>query len=477
MDTYIFLGATLPLDEARELMDARYLPPIRCGDILKLLRLKPRRILIIDGVFEQDASVWHKEILFALSCGVEIYGASSMGALRAAELDSFGMRGIGETYTLYRSGKINDDGDVAVSFTQLGDQFRALNDAKINQKALLSLQYQQGKLNKATFEKKLAALERLFYVENSTFCADDLKKQDAIAALRYLKNTPIETTPTKLPLCPNTIYLRALIARCNASSFIEHFEWLPDVEKLCLRARYLGDTYRLLKTTALMLQVLEQYGQAWPVPTEVSISNPHLLLPKQLEDTLDANVMRHLKSLSPEHVKATFRQLVLLSGLQQIASRLPMQTMIDRLDVENYFGRVLYLQSLLFTLIQEKLVQVGVDIQPTTLNKYSIHFREIHALKTKDQFNDYLAQNNLTHEDYLSLIKAFAVLDYFILKGNTQVFGEPHSVVIQNHLYKIIQAIGLADVITDNAFKLDQDKLQRGYQHYDFTSSGEVTTP
>ena len=57
----------------------------------------PRAIGIIDGVFLDVASVWHREILWALSQGVHVFGAASMGALRAAELDGFGMRGVGRS--------------------------------------------------------------------------------------------------------------------------------------------------------------------------------------------------------------------------------------------------------------------------------------------------------------------------------------------------------------------------------------------
>src|SRR3989338_1860747 len=96
----VYLGPTLSLQEAQQILpDAYYLPPIRCGDILHALRWKPPTILIIDGYFEKTAAVWHKEILAALGQGVQVYGASSMGALRAAELNTFGMIGIGAIYT------------------------------------------------------------------------------------------------------------------------------------------------------------------------------------------------------------------------------------------------------------------------------------------------------------------------------------------------------------------------------------------
>jgi len=115
VDTYVFLGPTLPVDQATALLDAPILPPVACGDVYRLVReARPRRIAIIDGYFEGMAAVWHKEILFALEAGVEVWGASSMGALRAAELHGFGMRGVGRVFAAFRSGRLGDDDEVAV---------------------------------------------------------------------------------------------------------------------------------------------------------------------------------------------------------------------------------------------------------------------------------------------------------------------------------------------------------------------------
>ena len=86
MTAYVFLGPSLPLDQARAILDAIYLPPVQQGDLLRLLELKPRYVGIIDGYFETVPAVWHKEILLAMSQGVHVFGAASMGALRAAEL-------------------------------------------------------------------------------------------------------------------------------------------------------------------------------------------------------------------------------------------------------------------------------------------------------------------------------------------------------------------------------------------------------
>ena len=101
----IFLGPTLPGAEAAQVLDAVYLPPARQGDVYRLVRdHHPQTIGLVDGYFHQVAAVWHREILFALSEGAHVFGAASMGALRAAELHAFGMRGVGAIFEAYRKG-------------------------------------------------------------------------------------------------------------------------------------------------------------------------------------------------------------------------------------------------------------------------------------------------------------------------------------------------------------------------------------
>jgi hypothetical protein len=116
----VYLGPSLPLAQAREILPgAIYRPPARQGDIVTdVVTLAPSRIILIDGEFRQNLSVWHKEIIYALQyTGLEaIYGASSIGALRAAELDYLGMIGIGQIYQWYRDGVTEDDSEVALAY-------------------------------------------------------------------------------------------------------------------------------------------------------------------------------------------------------------------------------------------------------------------------------------------------------------------------------------------------------------------------
>jgi hypothetical protein len=129
MTDVVFAGPTLPAAEVAALLPgARVLPPVRHGDLLGLDLTAGDRVLIIDGVFWQTASVRHREILHLLRLGVIVAGSSSMGALRAAELHPFGMRGFGEIFRLYRDGVVEGDDEVAVVHGTAEDGYRAYSD-------------------------------------------------------------------------------------------------------------------------------------------------------------------------------------------------------------------------------------------------------------------------------------------------------------------------------------------------------------
>ena len=134
MTTLVYVGPTLPAAEvAARLPGARVLPPVAVGDVLRAVkRGGVRRIAIIDGYFERMAAVWHKELLVALARGIEVWGAASMGALRAAELAPFGMRGIGGIYRAFASGELIADDEVAVAHLPGEYGYRATSDALVN---------------------------------------------------------------------------------------------------------------------------------------------------------------------------------------------------------------------------------------------------------------------------------------------------------------------------------------------------------
>lgn len=159
----VFLGPTLALDDARAILDAEYLPPAAQGDVLRAALRRPRVIALVDGVFERVPAVWHKEILFALEQGIHVYGAASMGALRAAELDRFGMRGIGEVYRLYAEGVLEDDDEVAVAHADAEDGFTPLSDAMVDVRATLAAAVVGGVIAEETASEIAARVKRAFY--------------------------------------------------------------------------------------------------------------------------------------------------------------------------------------------------------------------------------------------------------------------------------------------------------------------------
>ncbi|MGC5330634.1 TfuA-like protein [Micromonospora sp. DT62] len=109
----VFVGPSLPAD-TRPQLDGEYLPPARHGDLFRLGLGPGDAALVVDGVYQHFAPLRHKEILATLSCGVRVFGAASMGALRAAELADCGMTPLGRVAAAYRTGELTSDADVAV---------------------------------------------------------------------------------------------------------------------------------------------------------------------------------------------------------------------------------------------------------------------------------------------------------------------------------------------------------------------------
>ncbi len=166
MSICIFTGPTLSASAVRsELADAHVFGPVAFGDVCRATSTRPRAIGIIDGYFDRIPAVWHKEILWAMSEGVRVFGASSMGALRAAELADFGMEGVGLIYDSLRRGEIEDDDEVAIVHASEEDGFVALSEAMVNIRATLLAAFNDSIISQPTVEILLTAAKRRFYAE------------------------------------------------------------------------------------------------------------------------------------------------------------------------------------------------------------------------------------------------------------------------------------------------------------------------
>jgi len=164
---YVFLGPTLAQSSARAELDAVYLPPVSEGDVCRLWRHRPRAVGIVDGYFQYVPAVWHKEIMWIMERGVHVFGAAGLGALRAAELDVFGMRGVGWVYQAFADGILDRDDEVAVKHAAAGDGYRALSEAMVNIRRTLHAAHDQGVISAATLEALMVTGMALFYPDRN----------------------------------------------------------------------------------------------------------------------------------------------------------------------------------------------------------------------------------------------------------------------------------------------------------------------
>lgn len=142
-------------------------PPAMRGDILNLISDRPRRIVLIDGLFGDCPSISHKEILDAINAGIPVYGAASMGALRAAELSSFGMLGAGKIFRFYRAGVLTDDDEVAVLHAPKELEYEPLTFAIVDLRATLREATRAGLITHVT-SSEIVSIAKSMFIEERT---------------------------------------------------------------------------------------------------------------------------------------------------------------------------------------------------------------------------------------------------------------------------------------------------------------------
>jgi len=149
----VFAGPSLTAPETSRWPEVDFKAPARQGDVYLATLEKPAAIGVIDGYFEGVPAVWHKEILWALTQGIPVLGASSMGALRAAELDMFGMVGVGEIYKAYQRLEYTDDDEVALLHGPAELGYPVISLAMVNLRATMQAAVKAGILEAQTAAK------------------------------------------------------------------------------------------------------------------------------------------------------------------------------------------------------------------------------------------------------------------------------------------------------------------------------------
>jgi len=163
----VFLGPSLPRAEAAELLsDAELRPPAERGDVLRAALAGFRVICLIDGYFEHRLAVQHKELLWALKQGRSVYGAASMGALRAAELEEYGVVGVGDVYRSYADGSLENDDEVAVTHGP-APEYRAGSEPLVDIRATLRRAVAERCVADDVADALVALVRQQFYPERS----------------------------------------------------------------------------------------------------------------------------------------------------------------------------------------------------------------------------------------------------------------------------------------------------------------------
>jgi hypothetical protein len=197
MTIFVFAGPSLDRADAG-VPGLTYLPPAAEGDIYRAARQGPRAIALIDGYFEAQPAVWHKEILWAMSEGIHVFGAASMGALRASELWSFGMVGVGAIYRAYRRGVLTDDAEVAVLHGPAELGYPSVTQALVNVRANLSRARAKGVLSNAARRRVLQSAASVYYKDRSweriveAAVGNGLAVEEAATLKQWLKKSGID---------------------------------------------------------------------------------------------------------------------------------------------------------------------------------------------------------------------------------------------------------------------------------------------
>jgi len=210
----IYLGPSLSHEKARKILDADYRPPAKKGDFLRLMTLESDANIVglVDGLFLQDYPPTPIEVYqIAIKKNTLLVGAASLGALRAVELEKFGMIGIGKIFELYKKGKIHADDEVAVTFAE--DKQTLQSEAMIDIRFNLFVAQRKGVIDEVT-KRAVAKVAKSIYfpyrnydyiieqtkklypkltnhLESFRFYIQvnrqSLKERDAIKLIRYIK--------------------------------------------------------------------------------------------------------------------------------------------------------------------------------------------------------------------------------------------------------------------------------------------------
>lgn len=230
----VFAGPSVRKGDLPDGLEADIRAPAAQGDIVSaVLQYGDCVIGLIDGIFQGAPAVRHKEVLWAMDQGATVFGAASMGALRAAELARYGMAGRGLIFRWYRRFALAPDDAVAVLHAPAEIGAAALTEALIDLRFYFKQARRSGCIDRDTERLLLVAANELHYCERSLSAvlhrvSDDglkvhkdlfdrsvsQKQKDALTLLRELRDRQASNTwpaPLDVPeFCVTDAFLQDL---------------------------------------------------------------------------------------------------------------------------------------------------------------------------------------------------------------------------------------------------------------------------
>lgn len=451
MSIFVFLGPSLKLEEAKLILpNAYYMPPAGCGDIVRIIDLKPTVIILIDGYFENQPSVWHKEILYALSKGIAVYGAASMGALRAAELVGFGMVGIGAIYSKYKTKEIIDDDEVALLHLPESENFKPCTLAMVDIRATIEYAVLCKVINSVIAQNILNIAKQIFYQQRTedawkSKCGQlervsiffkwirenyvSQKALDAKLVLKTVRENAVQTPYISTFNFSNTALFRNLKIESLSTPFPFFQQWLPTYAKINGLSQ-LFDEYSITNQLAKALGVAHDCGFISiedQVVTFVGGSPDSIMVEKVLDYLIKFSATVTKNDIEKTSLNILSQITVVLYGA---------------------FNKHFY---------EIKPAAIGEIVQQFCLKK---------KINTQDEFIQWLDNMNMKIEDFKFASSIVYFFDYFITQNNLATFVNSKNTDIYNYLYialslngldkKIIEDIALnkATIIGNNLAKL-----------------------
>ncbi len=164
----VFAGPSLPPDARPAGLPFTWRGPARAGDALDLLD-EPgvSAVVLIDGLFDSCPAIRHKELLMLIGAGVRVIGGASMGALRACELRSFGMEGVGQVFRAYARGQLTGDDEVALLHGPAEAGWNGLTEPLVNVRATLVDAVRRGAIGLEAARRLRAAAAAIHFSERT----------------------------------------------------------------------------------------------------------------------------------------------------------------------------------------------------------------------------------------------------------------------------------------------------------------------